>query len=418
MPVRSHPARSRARSSRRRVRPPPSTPTANGSSATIDDRRQRIDPEGRHPPRDRDPPAQSAHVLARATRVRPDGLRARPRAHPPLLRERGLFQGPGRLAAQRQTQTERSEILDLVVTIEEGPRAFVTSIEIDPPERHDAAAGDDDQAATKGEPKWALAVGDPFREVDYQLLEAQLRAAAARSRPRLGHDEADRPGDPRSRGRGDPLRDRRRGPRPASAPSRSRVSRRSIPPSSNASSPSRPAIASRSPASRSRAGASSSSISSRRSSSIGRPIPRTPEEAPISIVLREKKPRELRIGVGYSTEERARAHIRWQHRNWFGGGRRLVVSGRYSNLDPRRRALLRPAPSGQPGQPRPLRVRALPAGRAQLHAQLDPGRARLRAQLHAEAGPDDRPAGRDRGGAGRRGGGRRPGSAVCATRAC
>ena len=60
--------------------------------------------------------------------------------------------------------------------------------------------------------------------------------------------------------------------------------------------------------------------------------PETPDVAPVTIVLREKKPRELRVGGGYSTEERARAQIRWQSRNWFGGGRRLLIAGRYSFL--------------------------------------------------------------------------------------
>lgn len=52
----------------------------------------------------------------------------------------------------------------------------------------------------------------------------------------------------------------------------------------------------------------------------------------LHITVREKAPRELRIGVGYSTEEDYRGQIRWRNANWLGGGRRVVASGRYSGL--------------------------------------------------------------------------------------
>ncbi len=231
-----------------------------------------------------------------------------------------------RLSAKR---SERSEILDLVVAIEEGPRAFVTSIEIDPPE--DTPAAGDTIAATKGGRKWALAVGDPFREVDYQLLEAQLRAAqldrghASVTTKRIARIAPDRegvavryeitPGPPARLGaitiEGLEKVDRSLVARELTFETGDRFS------------------LSRIEESRRRLQLLDlfTSVDIDWTTDAAHP-----EEAPISIVLREKKPRELRIGVGYSTEEQARAHIRWQNRNWFGGGRRLVFSGRYSNL--------------------------------------------------------------------------------------
>jgi outer membrane protein assembly complex protein YaeT len=55
-------------------------------------------------------------------------------------------------------------------------------------------------------------------------------------------------------------------------------------------------------------------------------------EVPIEIVLREKPAREFRVGVGYSTEEQARVQARWRNHNWLGGGRRLSIGGKYSSI--------------------------------------------------------------------------------------
>ena len=50
------------------------------------------------------------------------------------------------------------------------------------------------------------------------------------------------------------------------------------------------------------------------------------------LTVRERAPRELRIGVGYSTEEQYRGQVRWKNANWLGGGRRLTATGRYSTI--------------------------------------------------------------------------------------
>ncbi len=50
------------------------------------------------------------------------------------------------------------------------------------------------------------------------------------------------------------------------------------------------------------------------------------------LTVSERAPRELRIGVGYSTEEQYRGQVRWKNVNWLGGGRRLTATGRYSTI--------------------------------------------------------------------------------------
>ena len=47
----------------------------------------------------------------------------------------------------------------------------------------------------------------------------------------------------------------------------------------------------------------------------------------------EKPPRDLKIGLGYGTEDRFRAQLEWQHQNWLGGGRQLSLAGKYSFIN-------------------------------------------------------------------------------------
>ncbi|MGI0024357.1 MAG: hypothetical protein ACREA4_04330, partial [Nitrososphaera sp.] len=39
--------------------------------------------------------------------------------------------------------------------------------------------------------------------------------------------------------------------------------------------------------------------------------------------VEEQAPRDIRIGVGYGTEDEFRGQVQWTHRNWLGGGRQL-----------------------------------------------------------------------------------------------
>jgi outer membrane protein assembly complex protein YaeT len=238
----------------------------------------------------------------------------------------------------RSRQTADAEIVTLSITIDEGPRAHVTSIEIDPPEDGEPAPpdapiedldpGTSKKTATIREP--ALEVGGPFRETDYQRYETQLRALhldrghAGVTTKRIARVRRDRegvavryeivPGPPARFGE-------------ISIEGLEKVHRSLIERELTFEPGDRFSL-------------SSIEESRRRLQQIDlftsiqiewTTGPEDPSVAPVSIVLREKKPRELRIGGGYSTEELARAQVRWQNRNWLGGGRRLLVSGRYSN---------------------------------------------------------------------------------------
>ena len=57
------------------------------------------------------------------------------------------------------------------------------------------------------------------------------------------------------------------------------------------------------------------------------------EEVPVRITVAEGKHQKVTTGVGYGTEEQARARVRWDHRNVFGGAQQAGVEGKWSSLD-------------------------------------------------------------------------------------
>jgi outer membrane protein assembly complex protein YaeT len=57
------------------------------------------------------------------------------------------------------------------------------------------------------------------------------------------------------------------------------------------------------------------------------------EEVPVRITVAEGKHQKVTTGVGYGTEEQARARIRWDHRNVFGGAQQAGVEAKWSSLD-------------------------------------------------------------------------------------
>ena len=57
-----------------------------------------------------------------------------------------------------------------------------------------------------------------------------------------------------------------------------------------------------------------------------------PTVVPMEIEVTEKPHREVRLGVGYGTEDQFRAQLEWRHWNWLGGGRRFSITGRYSSI--------------------------------------------------------------------------------------
>ena len=60
------------------------------------------------------------------------------------------------------------------------------------------------------------------------------------------------------------------------------------------------------------------------------PSPADPSIVPIEIRLEEKPPREIRVGIGYGTEDQLRGQLRWRHNNWLGGARRLELGAKVS----------------------------------------------------------------------------------------
>ena len=56
-------------------------------------------------------------------------------------------------------------------------------------------------------------------------------------------------------------------------------------------------------------------------------------EVPVRVTVAEGKHRKVTTGVGYGTEEQARARIRWDHVNFFGGAQQAGVEGKWSSLD-------------------------------------------------------------------------------------
>lgn len=53
----------------------------------------------------------------------------------------------------------------------------------------------------------------------------------------------------------------------------------------------------------------------------------------MKIAVEEKPPREIRVGIGYGTEDEARGQLRWSHYNWLGGGRQLSAALQISTIN-------------------------------------------------------------------------------------
>lgn len=54
---------------------------------------------------------------------------------------------------------------------------------------------------------------------------------------------------------------------------------------------------------------------------------------PTRVTVAEGDHRKVTFGVGYGTEEQARARVRWDHVNFFGGARHAGFEGKWSSLD-------------------------------------------------------------------------------------
>ncbi len=62
------------------------------------------------------------------------------------------------------------------------------------------------------------------------------------------------------------------------------------------------------------------------------PADSDPRTVAVKITVEEKPPREIMVGIGYETEEGVRGQLRWRHNNWLGGGRKLEVGAKVSQL--------------------------------------------------------------------------------------
>src|SRR5579872_4633842 len=58
-----------------------------------------------------------------------------------------------------------------------------------------------------------------------------------------------------------------------------------------------------------------------------------PDEVPMRVTVAEGNHQKVNFGVGYGTEEKARADVEYHHLNFLGGAREAGVHARYSSLD-------------------------------------------------------------------------------------
>jgi len=54
---------------------------------------------------------------------------------------------------------------------------------------------------------------------------------------------------------------------------------------------------------------------------------------PMTVTVAEGKPRLLRLGLGYGSEELARGTLTWQHLNFHGGAKQATVDAKYSRIE-------------------------------------------------------------------------------------
>jgi outer membrane protein assembly complex protein YaeT len=66
--------------------------------------------------------------------------------------------------------------------------------------------------------------------------------------------------------------------------------------------------------------------------SLEEPVLMNPE-VPVIITVAEGKHRKITTGIGYGSEERVRARLRWEHLNLFGGAQKFGAEGKWSSLD-------------------------------------------------------------------------------------
>jgi outer membrane protein insertion porin family len=62
------------------------------------------------------------------------------------------------------------------------------------------------------------------------------------------------------------------------------------------------------------------------------PVDGHPADVPMRIRVEEREPRDIKVGLGFGTEDQFRGQFEWHNRNWFGGGRRLSALLTFSSI--------------------------------------------------------------------------------------
>ena len=62
------------------------------------------------------------------------------------------------------------------------------------------------------------------------------------------------------------------------------------------------------------------------------PVDRHPVAVPMQIRVEERLPQDIKVGLGFGTEDQFRGLFEWHNRNWFGGGRRLSALLTFSSI--------------------------------------------------------------------------------------
>jgi outer membrane protein assembly complex protein YaeT len=62
------------------------------------------------------------------------------------------------------------------------------------------------------------------------------------------------------------------------------------------------------------------------------PDPKKPSYLPVKIVAKSRKERSVKFGLGFGTEDKVRAQLTWEHRNFFGQARNLNLTTKYSDI--------------------------------------------------------------------------------------
>jgi outer membrane protein assembly complex protein YaeT len=65
---------------------------------------------------------------------------------------------------------------------------------------------------------------------------------------------------------------------------------------------------------------------------IGWETQNKPWQVPMLLKVEEKPPREIKISMGYGTDDHYRVQARWQNNDWLGDGRQLGVTLKYSSI--------------------------------------------------------------------------------------